>query len=178
MNTSQDRVREICRELKAMAQFISAAAPADVELWEPAAELSSILVRLKAVPKGWAMPVGGVPHLISGVAVLTEAPPCEAFSTGAVTPFRETWNLAHTAGALHGLDARIDSGRVLLAGNVMFDRLSPQEVNMARRDVLRGMLGLLPVQGQCADCEAAATGIDISRGMLVCDAHRAGKGEQ
>lgn len=91
------------------------------------------------------------------------------------TPFRETWNLAHQVGQAHNLEARIDSGRVYLGAHLMFDRLAPVEVNQARRDVLRG---LVEPRGLCADCGAVAQGLDLDRGVEVCEQHRPKGGTQ
>lgn len=166
LKNSQDRVREICAQIEDAASEIAERVPTDLEVWTIAEELSGILASLHRVSAGWGPVPQGTPTLI------TEAPPCEAFAPRIPTPFREAWNLAHEAGTMHGLEARMDSGRVLLAGNVMFDRNSPAEVNTARLDVLKAITGRKPIFGRCADCDAFSTGIDLARGVQVCDAHK------
>lgn len=86
-----------------------------------------------------------------------------------MTPLRESWDLAYRVADRHGMQAWIEDGRVYLDEHCMFDAAAPRELNQTRRDVLRG---LLEAPGVCTDCGARATGIDLKRGVEVCDAHR------
>ena len=87
--------------------------------------------------------------------------------------FRKAWTAACDVATQYRCSAEMDSGRVLLNGHVVFDRLRDSAVNQTAIDVMHALLNR---NVTCADCGVPATGIDIERDVDVCEAHRPASG--
>lgn len=86
-----------------------------------------------------------------------------------MTPLRQAWDLCYTIADRYQIRAWMEDGRVYLNDHCVFDTRSTPELNKARRDVLHG---LIDAPGLCVTCGAKAVGIDLKRGVEVCEAHR------
>lgn len=91
----------------------------------------------------------------------------------AASAFRKAWTAACDVATQYGCSAEMDSGRVLLNGHVVFDRLRDSAVNQTAIDVMHALLNR---NVTCADCPEPATGIDIELDVDVCEAHRPASG--